>query len=433
MTPSIARILADQIGLDPSTVGEALIDRGVRARMLATGSTDVATYERSLSTSAEELQALVEEVVIPETWFFRDARPFDLLRRVAQDGWAANPARAMMRCLSVPCASGEEPYSIAMTLLDVGLPGDRFRVDAVDVSARSVARAIAGVYGANSFRAGRLDAMSAYFREHNGRFSVEPQARSVVRFHLGNLLDGGLFEGGELFDVVFCRNLLIYLDGPAKVRAFATLGRLIVDGGLLFLGHADRPDDSPESPFTAIAEKGSFAYRKGSPAPGFAGKFPGLQESATSAVTPGGATGSQAASKPRATAKPGLRLSPKTPATLPLVAVPKVPDESPASMLDRASALADSGRYHEATELAGRAIEIGPATAGAFFLLGLICQASGDRSTAERHFLKAIYLDPRHEEALRALTMLARRKGDVAAEAAYRRRADRVVSRKESP
>lgn len=415
MTPSIAGMLADRIGLDPSTVGESLIDRGVRARMLAIGSTDVAAYERSLAGSPEELQALVEEVVIPESWFFRDARPFDLLRRVAQDGWASDPNRDIMRCLSVPCASGEEPYSIAMTLLDSGLPVGRFRVDAVDVSARSVARGIAGVYSANSFRGGRLGAMSGYFREHEGRFSVEPEPRSSVRFSLGNLLDGGLLEGRGPFDVVFCRNLLIYLDGPAKVRAFATLGRLIVNGGLLFLGHADRSDDSAGSPFTAIPEKGSFAYRKGSPA-------------TPTKVIP-------TAGRPkRITAEPAKIIpAPVATPVLTPASAPRLVAESPAAMLDRASGLADSGRYREATGLAERAISVGPATAGAYFLLGLIRQASGDRAAAEGHFLKAIYLDPRHEEALRALTMLARHKGDVAAEAAYRRRADRVLSRKDLP
>ena len=201
--------------------------------------------------------------MVPESWFFRDARPFEVFREFARAGWLVDPARPPLSALSVPCAGGEEPYSIAMTLLEIGLPPGRFRVDAVDVSARSLARAIAGVYGPNSFRGVDGPIRSRYFRDQGGAFTIDPAVRSSVRFHLGNLLDPALLADRPAFDVVFCRNLLIYLDAPARAAAFASIGRLLADGGLLFLGHADRPDDSPGSPFTPLPDKGSFAYRKG--------------------------------------------------------------------------------------------------------------------------------------------------------------------------
>ena len=106
-----------------------------------------------------------------------------------------------------------------------------------------------------------------YFREVGGRYSVDPEIRRSVRFRVGNLLDPGLFEGMPPFDVVFCRNLLIYFDAPSRARAFATLARLTAEGGLLFLGHADRADESPTSPFRPIKARGSFGYRKGAAGP----------------------------------------------------------------------------------------------------------------------------------------------------------------------
>ena len=109
------------------------------------------------------------------------------------------------------------------------------------------------------------------------------------------------------------------------------------------------------------------------------------------------------------------------------------PDQSPDSLLDRASGLADLGRHDEAKGLVDRAIANGESGARAYFLLGLIAQASGTRDRAEAHYLKAIYLDPQHDEALLALALLAGRKGDLAAEAAYRRRAGRVLARKVIP
>jgi chemotaxis protein methyltransferase WspC len=265
---TVERLLAGRIGLDPSSVGRGLIARGVHARMMALGLRSKDDYERALLDSADELQALVEEVVVPESWFFRDDRPFEVLADFARAGWLDDPGRPALSALSVPCAGGEEPYSIAMTLLEAGLPADRFRVDAADVSDRALARAIAGVYGRNSFRGAHSSARSAYFREQGGGLTLDPSVRSTVRFRAGNLLDPALFADRSPFDAVFCRNLLIYLDDDSRARAFANLGRLVADGGLLFLGHADRVDQPEGSPFEPSGDKGGFAYRRRAARPG---------------------------------------------------------------------------------------------------------------------------------------------------------------------
>ncbi len=432
-TGLIERLLAERIGLDPASVGDNLIANGVRARMESLGLNGRAEYERALLGPGDELQALVEEVVIPESWFFRDDRPFEALRDHARAGWAGDPSRPPLSALSLPCAGGEEPYSIAMAAVEAGLPPDRVRVDAVDVSARSLARAIEGTYGANSFRGTPPAARARFFREHRGRYSVEPAIRSAVHFHLGNLLDPGLLAGRPPFDVVFCRNLLIYFDAPARARAFAGLARLTAAGGLLFLGHADRGDDSTASPFAPLAARGSFAYRKAK-----AGEAPGRAAPARkpAAAPPPAPAPAPAKTKPRpAAAAPAgeegrAAAVPKRPAPGP---GPAAPAEAPASALDRAATLADRGEYAEARGLIDRAVAEGGPSARASSLLGLIRQASGDRDGAERHFLKAIYLDPQDAEALLSLAALAARRGDLAAEAGYRRRAGRVLARKGGP
>ena len=330
-----------------------------------------------------------------------------------------------------------------MTLLEAGLPGDRFRVDAVDVSARSLARAIAGVYGPNSFRGAGSRFRSAYFREQNGSFTVDPTVRSTVRFHLGNLLDPALLADRSPFDAVFCRNLLIYLDDDAQGRAFATLGRLIVEGGLLFLGHADRLDDPKGTPFEPAGGKGSFAYRKRGARPKQAKPIPKTLPSKppASPLPPGEGPGVRVVAPPPASGTGSFRhrQAGQAPQPGPLPGGEggrkegKRPDQSTDSLLDRASGLADLGRHDEAKGLVDRAIANGESGAMAYFLLGLIAQAAGTRDRAEAHYLKAIYLDPQHDEALLALALLAGRKGDLAAEAAYRRRAGRVLARKVIP
>jgi chemotaxis protein methyltransferase WspC len=447
VTPTglVERMLAERIGLDPSSVGDALIARGVHARMAVLGLRSKAEYDRALVEHGDEVQALVEEVVVPESWFFRDDRPFEVLTGFARDGWLAAPARPPLAALSVPCAGGEEPYSISVTLLEAGLPAGRFRVDAADVSARALARAISGVYGANAFRGTGSPARSGYFRERDGAFTVDPALRSSVRFHLGNLLDPALFADRPPFDVVFCRNLLIYLDGEARARAFATLARLIADGGLLFLGHADRLDAPEETPFQPTGERGAFAFRKGEATASSIKRRP-IPKPLASPLPLGEGPGARGVARPPASkvAPHGHRPTRHDPHPGPLPGgeggrksrageAEKPPIESPSTILDRASSLADLGRYDEATALVEGSIAGGNAGAPAYFLLGLIAQVAGHRDRAEAHLLKAIYLDPRHDEVLLALALLARRKGDIAGEAAYRKRAERVLARKAAP
>jgi chemotaxis protein methyltransferase WspC len=430
----VERLLAERIGLDPSSVGEALIARGVHARMAALGLRSKEDYDKALVERGDEVQALVEEVVVPESWFFRDDRPFTVLDEFARAGWRSDPNRQPLTALSLPCAGGEEPYSIAMTLLEAGLTRDRFRVDAVDVSARSLARAIAGVYGPNAFRGAGSAARSGYFRDHHGAFTIDPTVRSTVRFHLGNLLDPALFADRPAFDVVFCRNLLIYLDDEAQGRAFATLARLVADDGLLFLGHADRLDKPEGTPFVMTADKGAFAFRKGEARAKPPEKRP-VAKPSVSPLPPEEGPGVRGVASP-ATRKASLPMAiarPTTPLTPTLAPREREPEKSPAEILDRASDLADLGRYDEATGLVEGVIKRGGAGARAYFLLGLIAQAAGHRDRAEGHYAKAIYLDPQHDEALMAMALLARRKGDIAGESAYRKRADRVLARKGAP
>src|SRR5271167_1162492 len=125
----IEGLLASRIGLDPVSVGSPLILRAATTRMGELGLDDLGAYERQVRSSAPELQALIEEVVVAESWFFRDERPFEWLREYVRTRWLNNLSRPPLRVLSLACAGGEEPYSIAIVLLDLELPAPRFEID----------------------------------------------------------------------------------------------------------------------------------------------------------------------------------------------------------------------------------------------------------------------------------------------------------------
>ena len=149
---AIVALLGHTIGLNPEAVGAETIARAVRQRLAQCGTSDVQTYLKRLQTSEQELHALIDEVVVPETWFFRDQMPFAYLGRYVMAEWFPSHQHAALRVLSLACSSGEEPYSIAMALLETGLAPQHFRIDAVDISHKALRWAQCAVYGSHSFR-----------------------------------------------------------------------------------------------------------------------------------------------------------------------------------------------------------------------------------------------------------------------------------------
>src|ERR1039458_143083 len=233
----LEELLISRIGLDPTSVGSQLILRAAKQRMRDLKLDDLGAYERRVRQSAPELQELIEEVVVAESWFFRDERPFEWLRECVRAGWLNAPARPPLRILSLACAAGEEPYSIAIVLAELGLPARRYRIDALDISARRLAIAHHGVYSLNAFRGPDVGYRARHFRQHAEGYELEPALRATVRFFQGSVLDPRLLEGSSLYDVVFCRNLLIYLVPQARATLLAVIDRVLAPDGVLFIGH----------------------------------------------------------------------------------------------------------------------------------------------------------------------------------------------------
>ena len=415
---AIQRVLSDRIGLDPATVGPGLIARAAHARMGALHLESEEDYLRLLANSAAERDELVEEVVIPESWFYRDERPFSLLQDYVRARWLADSGRPPLRVLSLPCASGEEPYSVAIALQELGLPAHRCEILGVDVSSRSLAKARAGTFGPGSLR-GLSPHIQARFFRSEARISVLAESvRSMVRFHRGNILDQNLLAGEGPFDTIFCRNLLIYLDQESRQRASATLDRLLAPDGILFLGHTERLELSADA-FEAFGDAGSFALRRKTKRPTrLASKSPRFSPERARART---------VREGRPKVHP---LKPPARKELPQPLTTDIATEPLSTLLEEAAALADQGKTQEAAECCERHLrEAGPNASG-YFLLGMIRQASGASGEAEGLFQKTVYLDPQHDEALLALALMADRRGDRTAAEGYRRRAERVLRRR---
>src|SRR4249919_2922139 len=181
-------LLREAIGLDASSLGPSAIARAVAARQAACRLDDVHGYWLRVRSSPTELQELIEAVVVPETWCFRDSAAFAALASMARAELVGNPAHGELRLLSLPCSSGEEPFSMAIALLDAGLPANRFRIDAIDISERALALGRRAQYGVNSFRGHELAFRERHFSPAGaGRWQLAEEARGRVRFQQGNL------------------------------------------------------------------------------------------------------------------------------------------------------------------------------------------------------------------------------------------------------
>jgi len=425
-TPStiqaIEALLVDRIGLDSASVSPSLVSRGVRKRMVALGLDSIETYEARLRGSMAELQELVEEVVIPESWFFRDERPFRLLQSFAKRRLVELPLGPPIRILSMPCARGEEPLSIAMALRDAGLDLSRFQIHGVDVAARNLDHARRGFYSSNSFRATDLGFRARYFQARAGGYQIVPAILGAIRYRCASVLDPDLLDDEPPYDVIFCRNLLIYLTREAKVQTLRTIDRLLAEDGILLVGHADHlggdllaiPVATPL--FVTFGDPACFAFQKAKAQP---------------------KTGPGSTYPVRTRCEPPVEdsefhfetiVSPEPTAAISAATAPLASEVRP--LLEQAGELADQGRHDEAIRLIDKQIRTKGPNAAAFYLLGVVSQATGDRDGAERCFNKAVYLDPGHDEALLALALLADRRGDSSAASTYRRRADRARAAK---
>jgi chemotaxis protein methyltransferase CheR len=408
-----------------------------------------------------DLRALALELTVPETYFFRHIDQFRAFADVALP--EAQAARGSIRALSIlsaGCASGEEPYSLAMMVRERGANlGWSVAIRALDINPAMLAKAARGRYSAWALRETPADSQQRWFRSIGREFELEESIRTAVTFQEVNLAE----ENAELwapgrYDVIFCRNVLMYFTPHNAQALVARLTRSLAPGGHLFLGHAETLRGLSND-YHLRHTHGTFYYqRKNAQNDGRAeraeDKFNGAGHGKE---TPRAAFGAAAPPEPawtktwletiqhasdriqalteRPTAESALRDgrgslgAVQTATQLPLVLellkkerfsdalellgrLPAESDKDTDVLLLRAALLTHSGQLSAAESVCAQLLARDELNSGAHYLLALCRESAGHRQGALDHDQTAIYLDPGFAMPRLHLGLMARRAGE---------------------
>jgi chemotaxis protein methyltransferase WspC len=391
-TAKIAQLLADRLGHDVDALGELIFEQVLAQARLDLNVADNGALLRKLEQSESAFCKLTELLVIPETWFFRMQEQFDDLLRFAH-GNSQRP----IRVLSLPCSTGEEVYSILMALSDAGFSEDDVEVTGWDISECAVRFAKRGQYSVRALRG----------QAPHPRW-MQPLAEDRLQMH-ASLCARARFEvrnarflaplNEPRFDVIFCRNLLIYLKPDARTALLSDLRGMLAPQGLLLAGLAE---------FIPAMAPGFKHWPQGT----------ALSFTQSDVVKPAAQNSATAFAELQATRADFAKSIPVTLAvslvkkTAPIIA--KTSAESSqgklkTSALEQAQILANSGDLAGAQLAIAQALNADPNAGEAHFLAGILALASNDLVAADTAFLRTQYLQPDHLAALEHRAAIAKR------------------------
>jgi len=414
----LAAVLADATGIDVETLGRGGLAQALVGRCDPEDEDALARYAERIATDTDARGLLLADLLVHETSFFRYPGSFALIVEEVRRRSAGGAP--WVRVLSAPCSTGQEPASIVMALLEAGLSGAVVQVDAVDVSAAVVERARRGAHGPTALRSLSAERRARFTTPTPEGARLVAEIQAPIRYLTGDLLDPRFGAEGLPYDLVLCRNLLIYLSLAARERVLRTVRRLLAPGGMAFVGHAEvaaarRVGLVPAGPADAYAVIHELS-RALSP------------KALPPAPSPAPAVPARAARSVARGVSPAARVAAHSrPAPGPLFA-PAAP-EPVESVLVSARRLGQAGRAEEALALLARVEGERTPSPDELHLAAVLERALGRAAEVERSLTRALYLDPRHVPTLRLAALVADEEGEQEKARRLRERAERAAAK----
>ncbi len=384
-----------------------VLERGLQSRMLALKISTFGDYYRYLLRYGEkrhELQKLLQYLTVGETYFFRYQPHFSALQKFLLTEVATDRKRRL-RLWSAGCSTGEEPYSLAMLVMET-LPDWRnrdIRILATDINNRALKRARDGVYGPWSMRTADERYLNRFFERVGKSYVLNEQVKSLVEFSHLNLQTDEFPTPDRPFrdlDAIFCRNVMIYFTFATMKKVVEKFAASLIPGGHLFLGHAETLSHI-SSQFERHSLEGGFYYRK---------KTAGAAPKREDAASAGARRHERTTIQPAPVKHPPVKTAPaKTvPASAPVKSAVSPVEPAPEELYQSALTLFDAENFTQASRLLDEVLSRQPGHVGALVTRGFILANNGrfeealevcrqalviDDLFPETYFLKGLILD----------------------------------------
>lgn len=392
----------------------SLLEWAVEHRLRAGGDPSAQAYIRRLEEDRDEFFHLVDLLSVRETYFFRYQGQFDALAKLLP----SFEAKPHIRLWSAGCATGEEPYTIALVAARVLRNPAKLHAMASDISRDALERAKRGLYSQRAVRLVPAELLSAYFERFEDQYRVGRAVRDRVHFFHHNLLQDPFPQD---LDIIFCRNVTIYFERQVTERIIRKFMESLAEGGYLFLGHAESLHGMNLG-LEVCSFENAFCYQK----------LP-----RRSLPSSGAAKRAQPASPPSPPAAPFVPAPvARTPALPRRVDVSELPrllhngeyrriveqfghlredDVADRRTYYRAvgQALAHLDRIAEGTAMLEKAVKEDPLDVTSHYFLGILYWKGDDLDRATQAFRKVLYLDPKHAPAFFHLACIHERQGEM--------------------
>jgi len=226
-------IISIRLGIKVSYLKDDAWNRLLLQRVSANICKDPSEYLDIVLKTHEEFQAVVEYIVNTETWFFREKIAFDsLFTKISEFD-------RPVQILDLACSSGEEPYTILMEIEKFGLNAQSVEIDAVDISLKALETAKQGIYSKSSFRGNDLGYVDRYFDQVSDSYILKKRFFNRINFQYGNVVDPHYHPPRPKYDIILCRNLLMYLHEDGLNNSFDLIRQYLRKNGTLIVSSTE--------------------------------------------------------------------------------------------------------------------------------------------------------------------------------------------------
>lgn len=403
-------LLNNKIGLSVNTIGEETAN-GIIMNFIK--EEDINSVEDLLlifNNNKQLEDKFLNKFLINETWFLRDQKPFIFLKEYISNEYINKNNK--VRILSLPCSTGEEVYSVSIILSEFENNNFSYSIDGIDLSKRAIEYARQGLFRKNSFRGTDEYFQKNYFTKKDDYFLLKDEYKRYINFSVGNILDNDLLNNNEKYDIIFCRNLLIYFDEQSRQIAKNKIDFLLKDNGLLFVGHAETILFN--SDYKLLKEKGVFALQK------------------TKAEEQKNGITSQNIKKEIKRSVPLEKESKDIPFFNTKYENNEIVKNDIIPTLNEAKLSADLAEYESALSICFEIEKNNGPTSENYNLQGVIYSALNNQNKAIEKFKKAIYLNPNDYESLVHLSLIYKKIGEDTQAKQLTKRFERLKEKNES-